>query len=47
MLAPIIVFAYLRLDTFKRVIEALQDNDLAKQSNLYIYCDGVKSEKIK
>lgn len=47
MLAPIIVFAYLRLDTFKRVIEALQDNDLAKQSNLYIYCDGVKSEKDK
>lgn len=47
MLAPIIVFAYLRLDTFKRVIEALQNNNLAKQSNLYIYCDGVKSEEDK
>lgn len=47
MLAPIIVFAYLRLDTFRRVIEALQNNDLAKQSNLHIFCDGVKSEEDK
>ena len=42
MLAPIIIFAYNRPGHLKRTLEALAKNDLAKESVLYIYCDGSK-----
>ena len=41
-LAPIIVFAYDRPDHLRRTLDALAKNDLASQSDLYIYCDGAK-----
>lgn len=44
MLSPIIVFAYNRPDHLKRTLDALAKNELAKESTLYIYCDGPKSD---
>lgn len=41
-LAPIIVFAYDRPDHLRRTLDALAKNDLASQSELYIYCDGAR-----
>lgn len=43
-LAPIVVFSYNRPDHLRRTLEALTKNDLAKDSVLYIYCDGAKAE---
>ena len=40
--APIIVFTYNRPDHFQKTIDALSKNDLASDSILYIYCDGLK-----
>lgn len=42
MTAPIIVFSYNRPDHLKKTLDALAQNDLAKDSVLYIYCDGAK-----
>lgn len=42
LLAPIIVFAYDRPDHLRRTLDALAKNDLASQSDLYIYCDGAR-----
>lgn len=41
-IAPIILFLYNRLDHTKRTIEALKRNDLAAESDLYVFCDGPK-----
>lgn len=41
-LAPIVVFSYNRPDHLRQTLEALAKNDLASESVLYIYCDGVK-----
>lgn len=43
-LAPIILFLYNRLDHTKRTVEALQRNDLAGESDLYVFCDGPKND---
>jgi hypothetical protein len=43
-LAPIVVFSYNRPDHLHRTLEALAKNDLAKESVLYIYCDGAKAD---
>jgi glycosyltransferase involved in cell wall biosynthesis len=43
-LAPIILFAYKRLDTLQRSIEALKQNVLASESELHIFSDGPRSE---
>lgn len=40
--APIIVFAYDRPDHLKKTLNALAKNDLAKESVLYVYCDGAR-----
>ena len=42
-LAPIVVFAYNRPDLLERTLKALSKNDLAVQSDLYVYCDGPKT----
>lgn len=42
-LAPIVVFAYDRPEHLRRTLDALSQNDLAKDSVLYIYCDGARS----
>lgn len=41
-LAPVIVFNYNRPDHSMRTWEALAQNELAAQSELYLYCDGPK-----
>jgi glycosyltransferase involved in cell wall biosynthesis len=43
-LAPICLFTYNRLEETKLTVEHLQKNDLAKESNLYIFSDGAKNE---
>ncbi len=42
--APIALFAYNRLDHLKLTIEALRGNFLAKESELFIFCDGAKNQ---
>ena len=44
-LAPVVLFTYNRPDHTAKVLEALSNNHLAKESNLYIFCDGPKNEK--
>lgn len=44
-LAPIILFVYNRPWHTRQTIEALQKNDLAKESVLYIYLDGSKNKE--
>lgn len=41
-LAPIIVFSYNRPDHLRQTIEALAKNELATESDLFIFCDGAK-----
>jgi len=43
-LSPIIVFAFIRLDTLKQTIEALKKNDLASESDLFIFIDGARNQ---
>ena len=46
-LAPIIVFAYNRPIHLKRTLNALAKNNLANESELFIYCDGAKENASK
>ena len=41
-LAPICLFTYNRLEETKQTVEALKNNFLAKQSELFIFSDGPK-----
>ena len=43
-LSPITLFVYNRLDHTRQTVEALQKNELAKQSELFIYSDAPKNE---
>lgn len=42
-LAPIVLFAYNRPQHLRKVLEALQNNKLAEESDLFIFCDGPKA----
>lgn len=42
--APIVLFTYKRLDTLIKTVEALQQNYLASESDLYIFSDAAKSD---
>lgn len=44
-MVPILLFTYKRLDALKETIEALAANELADQSDLYIFSDGPKTQK--
>ena len=44
MLAPICLFVYNRLDETRQTIEALKNNYLAKESELFIFSDGSKNK---
>ena len=44
-LAPICIFTYKRLNTTKLTIDALKKNHLAKESCVYIFSDGPKSQE--
>ena len=46
-LAPIVLFVYNRPEHTKQTLSALQKNDLASESELFIYSDAPKSEEIK
>jgi len=43
-LAPIVLFVYNRPDHTKQTVEALQKNELANESELFIYSDAPKNE---
>jgi len=43
--APIVLFVYNRLWHTQQTIEALQNNELALESELFIYADGAKNEQ--
>ncbi len=43
--APVCLFVYKRLDTLKETIASLQKNNLAKQTDLYIFSDAAGSPK--
>lgn len=47
MLSPICLFTYNRPEETRLTVEALQNNYLATQSNLYIFSDGPKNESAK
>jgi hypothetical protein len=42
-LSPIAIFAYNRPQHLKKCIESLQENPLARDSKLFVFCDGPKS----
>lgn len=44
-LAPIVLFTYNRLEHTKKTVDALLKNELANQSELFIYSDGGKDEE--
>ncbi len=46
-LAPIILFVYNRMRYTHQTVESLKKNDLANESELFIYSDAPKSEKDK
>lgn len=41
-LAPVALFVYNRLDHTRRTVEALLQNTLAVQSDVFVFCDGAK-----
>ena len=41
--APIALFAYNRLHHTRQTVEGLRANDLAANSDLYVYCDGARN----
>lgn len=43
-IAPIILFTFNRLEHTKRTVEALKQNSLASETELYIYSDGPRDE---
>jgi len=45
MLAPIVLFTYNRLWHTQQTVEALQKNELASESELFIFSDGPKDEE--
>jgi len=44
-LAPILLFAYNRLDNLKTTIDTLKNNNLASQSELFIFSDNARNDK--
>ena len=46
ILAPIILFVYNRLWHTRQTVEALQRNEMASESQLFIFSDGAKSEDV-
>lgn len=45
VLAPIIIFAFNRVDTLKNTIESLKKSKEAKDSELFVFVDGPRSNK--
>ena len=47
LLAPVVLFAYARLDHLQQTIESLQRNPEAAASALHVYCDGPPNDQVK
>ena len=45
ILAPVVIFTYNRPDHTKKTIEALASNDLAKETELFIFSDAAKDDQ--
>lgn len=45
MNAPVVLFVYNRLDHVEKTLTALSNNHLAKESDIYIFSDGPKTDK--
>lgn len=45
--APIVLFAYARLDHLQRTIESLRNNPESAPSSLYVYCDGPRDARAR
>ena len=45
MYAPIVVFAFNRLDSLRGTIESLLANTEARESHLFVFVDGPRKEK--
>ncbi len=43
--APILLFTYKRLDTLRQTVAALEKNDMAASSDLFIFSDAAKKEE--
>lgn len=43
-LAPVLLIAYNRPDHTRKTLEALRQNALASESNLFVYVDGPKED---
>ena len=46
LLAPVIIFVYARPEHTKKTIESLAKNYLADETEVYIYSDTSKNEKV-
>ncbi len=46
-IAPVLLFTYKRLDVLKQTVTALQNNLLARETELFIFSDGGKSDADK
>lgn len=46
-LAPIVLFAFIRLDTLQKTVQALKSNRLSEKSDLFVFIDGPKNEEQK
>ncbi len=46
MLSPIVIFVYNRADHFQKTFEALSKCPEAKESDLFIFSDGAKNERV-
>lgn len=44
MIAPVLVFCYNRKEHAKKTLEALEKNTLAKETEVFIFCDGARNE---
>jgi hypothetical protein len=45
MIAPVALFVYKRKEHTRRVVEALENNVLARETDLFIFSDGAKSQR--
>lgn len=44
MVAPVAIFVYNRVDHTKQTLEALMKNNLATETDVYVFCDNYKNE---
>ena len=47
VLAPVVLFVYNRIEHLKKSLESLKNNELASESELFIFSDGPKNAKDK